>query len=99
MERAFATEPATSALFAAADGPFALFLDFDGTLVEIASRPDAVEVADDLPDLLARLRDRLGGAFAIVSGRPISVLDAYLTPHRFDAAGLHGAEQRIRNVV
>ena len=74
-------------------------LDFDGTLVDIAARPDAVRVAEHLPAMLARLRDRLGGALAIVSGRPIAVLDSYLAPFSFDAAGLHGAEQRIGGVV
>ena len=50
-----------------ADGPAlssgdALFLDFDGTLVEIAPRPDGVVVPSALPPGLARLRTRLGGA-------------------------------------
>jgi trehalose 6-phosphate phosphatase len=81
------------------DETFALFLDFDGTLVDIAARPDAVRVAPHLPATLAALRERLGGALAIVSGRPIGVLDAFLAPERFDAAGLHGAEQRVGGVV
>ncbi len=54
---------------------FALFLDFDGTLVEIAPRPEAIEVAPDLVDTLETLRRRLGGALALVSGRPIDQLD------------------------
>jgi trehalose 6-phosphate phosphatase len=77
----------------------ALFLDFDGTLVDIAPRPDAVVVQDGLPALLDRLRGHLGGALAIVSGRPLGVIDAYLAPYRFDVAGLHGAEQRIGGTV
>jgi trehalose 6-phosphate phosphatase len=79
--------------------PAALFLDFDGTLVDIAARPDAVVVEEGLPGTLARLRDALGGALAIVSGRPLGTIDAYLAPARFDVAGLHGAEQRIGDVV
>jgi trehalose 6-phosphate phosphatase len=79
-----------------ANGDCALFLDFDGTLVEIAERPEAVVVAPDLPDTLAALRDRLGGALALVSGRSISTLDGFLGPHHFDAAGLHGVEHRLR---
>jgi trehalose 6-phosphate phosphatase len=78
-----------------ADGDCALFLDFDGTLVEIAERPEAVVVAPDLGDTLAALRDRLGGALALVSGRSIGTLDGFLDPHRFDAAGLHGVEYRL----
>ncbi|MCJ2011073.1 trehalose-phosphatase [Methylobacterium sp. J-076] len=72
----------------------ALFLDFDGTLVEIAPRPDAVRVEPGLVADLERLRERLGGALAIVSGRPIAQIDGFLTPARFDAAGLHGVERR-----
>lgn len=73
----------------------ALFLDFDGTLVDIVERPDAVTVDPALPDVLLRLQERLGGALAIVSGRPIAFLDPHFAPHRFDIAGLHGLEHRI----
>lgn len=73
----------------------ALFLDFDGTLAEIAETPDAVVLDPSLPSVLARLRDRLGGALAIISGRPIAFLDRRLGSDRFDAAGLHGLEYRI----
>ena len=73
---------------------FALFLDFDGTLVDIAPRPDAVVVDSGLVPALERLRDRLGGALAIVTGRPIAVIDDFLAPARFDVAGLHGVELR-----
>src|SRR5918997_5337103 len=74
---------------------WALFLDFDGTLVEIVDRPDAVRVEPGLPAALARLRERLGGALALVSGRPIETLDGFLAPERLDSAGLHGLERRI----
>ncbi|HST94560.1 MAG TPA: trehalose-phosphatase, partial [Microvirga sp.] len=74
---------------------WALFLDFDGTLVEIAERPDAVVVPADLGRTLQSLRDRLGGAMALVTGRSIAVIDGFLAPDRFDVAGLHGAEYRL----
>jgi len=73
---------------------WALFLDFDGTLVDIVDRPDAVVVDPSLTPLLSRLGERLGGALALVSGRPIAFLDARLG-RSFDAAGLHGIEHRI----
>ncbi|MCJ2097062.1 trehalose-phosphatase [Methylobacterium sp. J-072] len=73
----------------------ALFLDFDGTLAEIAPRPDAVQVEPGLVETLERLRDRLGGALAIVTGRPVSVIDGFLAPSRLDTAGLHGVERRV----
>jgi trehalose 6-phosphate phosphatase len=80
---------------AAGASEWALFLDFDGTLVEIADRPDAVVVPSSLGATLRTLRDRLGGAMAIVTGRSINVIDGFLAPDRFDVAGLHGAEYRL----
>lgn len=73
----------------------ALFLDFDGTLVDIAPAPDAVRIDPALPDVLASLSRNLGGALAIVTGRPVAVVDHYLAPYRFDVAGLHGAVLRV----
>ncbi|HEY4161904.1 MAG TPA: trehalose-phosphatase [Dongiaceae bacterium] len=73
----------------------ALFLDFDGTLVEIAERAEAVVVPPDLPGLLQRLADALGGALATVSGRPIDNIDRMLAPMRLTGAGAHGAELRV----
>lgn len=72
----------------------ALFLDFDGTLVDIAPTPDAVTVEEGLIENLETLRRRLGGALAIVSGRPIAQIDGFLAPSLLDAAGLHGVERR-----
>jgi trehalose 6-phosphate phosphatase len=73
---------------------WALFLDFDGTLVDIAETPDAVAVPPKLPYLLDELRRHLGGALALVSGRTISAIDLMLKPMTFDVAGLHGLEYR-----
>lgn len=77
------------------DRESALFLDFDGTLVDIAPAPDAVRVDPDLPGVLATLAGRLSGALAIVTGRPVDVVDRYLSPYCFDVAGLHGAVIRV----
>jgi trehalose 6-phosphate phosphatase len=76
-------------------GNWAMFLDFDGTLADIAERPEAISIAASLAERLASLRDRLGGALAIVSGRPIAALDRFLAPYEFDAAGVHGLERRF----
>jgi trehalose 6-phosphate phosphatase len=54
----------------------ALFLDLDGTLIEIAARPDAVVVPPHLPALLGRLSAGLGGAVAVVTGRGLAVAQA-----------------------
>jgi trehalose 6-phosphate phosphatase len=75
-------------------GRAALFLDFDGTLVEIAPRPDAIRVPAGLPALLLRLRAELEGALAVVSGRPLRELDHYL-PVPLAKAGDHGAAIRV----
>jgi trehalose 6-phosphate phosphatase len=72
----------------------AFLLDFDGTLVDIASTPDQVVVADGLAQKLARLRALCGGALAIVSGRPIAQIDALLGDEAFAVAGEHGTAIR-----
>lgn len=66
----------------------------DGTLLDIASTPDAVVVDVALRMLLQRVRDTLGGALALVSGRSLEQLDALFAPDLWTAAGLHGLERR-----
>lgn len=73
---------------------WALFLDLDGTLVELAPTPHSIRVASDLPSTLARVSRRFGGSLALVSGRSIADLDTLLHPLRFPAAGIHGIERR-----
>lgn len=75
----------------AADGPLALFLDFDGTLVEIAATPDGIAVPEQLGDHLFALAARLEGRLALVSGRAIADLERHLGPLRIARAGSHGA--------
>jgi trehalose 6-phosphate phosphatase len=77
------------------DRHIALFLDFDGTLVEIASRPDAVRLEADLLPLLRELAHQLGGALAIVSGRALPELDQFMSPLSLPIAAEHGAVQRF----
>lgn len=73
---------------------FALFLDCDGTLLDIAPTPNAVRVPDGLVDILKRLAHRLDGAFAILTGRQLLEIDALLTPTAWIGAGVHGSEMR-----
>ena len=77
----------------------ALFLDFDGTLVELAETPDAIRVPPSLAPLLDRLRNRLGGRLAIVSGRSIADLERHLPCPGVAVAGSHGLELRLANGV
>jgi trehalose 6-phosphate phosphatase len=74
--------------------PAALFLDFDGTLVELASSPDAIAVPGGLAPLLDRLSERLDGRLAIVSGRAIDDLKRHLGGCAAVLSGSHGAELR-----
>lgn len=75
-------------------GPFAIFLDFDGTLVELADRPDAVRVDEATLALLEALRARADHALAVVSGRDIAVVDSMLRPLVLPVAGVHGLQRR-----
>jgi len=70
----------------------ALFLDFDGTLVEIAARPDAVSVSERLAALLRQLSETLEGRIAIISGRPVAGVRALLDTLSIAIAGSHGQE-------
>ena len=69
------------------------FLDIDGTLLDIAERPQLVRIDDDLGQLLATIRDASGGAVALISGRSVAEIDR-LFGRNFCAAGQHGAERR-----
>jgi trehalose 6-phosphate phosphatase len=73
----------------------ALFLDLDGTLLEIAATPALVVVPAGLPALLSRLYHLLDGAVAVVTGRPLAVVDGLLAPFLASAAGEHGAVIRF----
>jgi trehalose 6-phosphate phosphatase len=72
----------------------ALFLDVDGTLLEFQDDPGTVALPSGGLDTLARLADRLGGALAVVSGRPLATLDQVFTPLLLPAAGMHGQQLR-----
>lgn len=72
----------------------AIFTDFDGTLVEIAETPDAVEVPPALTSQIDRTARDLDHAFAVITGREISDIDRFLSPLNLPVAGAHGAQRR-----
>ena len=74
--------------------PLALFLDIDGTLIELAPKPHLVVVPDFLPPLLRKLAEQLDGALALISGRALAEVDR-LFPGLECAAGSHGGEWRL----
>ena len=72
----------------------ALLLDLDGTLVDLAPTPGSVVVPPGLRETLWALRDRCGGALAIVTGRPIETIDRLLGDAPYAVAGEHGGVVR-----
>lgn len=75
-------------------GAAALLLDLDGTLLDIAPTPDSVVVPPALLQALTDLRDRLGGALAVISGRPVEQVDALLSAIPTAVSGEHGGAVR-----
>jgi trehalose 6-phosphate phosphatase len=73
----------------------ALFLDVDGTLLDLAPRPGAVFVPPSLIESLARAEEAFDGALALISGRSIEDLDRLFAPLRLCASGVHGAQWRF----
>jgi trehalose 6-phosphate phosphatase len=86
-------------LFANASAPSplstdALFLDIDGTLLEIAATPSSVHVPQHLIELLYQVWVLMDGALALISGRELVDVDRLFAPYRFPGAGMHGCELR-----
>jgi trehalose 6-phosphate phosphatase len=72
----------------------ALFLDIDGTLLDLARTPDRVKVPRELLRTLEKLSGHLSGALAFVSGRSLESIDKLFAPFRPAAIGTHGGEIR-----
>lgn len=73
----------------------ALFLDFDGTLTDLAAQPHSVQVPVGLPPTLLALHRLLGGALAIITGRKQADIDEFLVPLTLPMASEHGAQYRL----
>ena len=77
--------------------PWALYVDLDGTLVELMPHPDDVVIPPHTLRLLARLQQGLGGALCIVSGRPLAQLRSLFGGDGGPLlVGSHGAETADR---
>ncbi|HEY7576684.1 MAG TPA: trehalose-phosphatase [Acetobacteraceae bacterium] len=72
----------------------ALLLDLDGTLLDIAPRPEAVVVPAGLTDALRRIRKLLEDALAVITGRPVETVDSLLGEVAYAVAGEHGGAIR-----
>jgi trehalose 6-phosphate phosphatase len=77
------------------DEDLALFLDVDGTLLEIAATPDRVRVPASLRNTLQLCWQRQRGALALLSGRTLAEVDELFSPCVLPASGLHGLEVRL----
>ena len=74
---------------------YAILLDIDGTLLDLAPTPREVWVPPGLSDTLNRLLAKTSGALALVSGRSLNDIDLIFAPEQFPAVGGHGAEMRL----
>src|SRR3954468_22271234 len=74
---------------------FAVLLDIDGTLLDLAPTPREVWVPPGLSKTLNRLLMRTAGALALVSGRSLNDIDLIFAPEQFPGVGGHGAEMRV----
>ncbi|MBI3140292.1 MAG: trehalose-phosphatase [Rhodocyclales bacterium] len=72
----------------------AFFLDIDGTLLDIAERPERVATDPWLLEAVRALHVAAGGALALISGRTVAGVDRLFAPLRLAVAGQHGAERR-----
>jgi len=72
----------------------ALFLDIDGTLLELAPTPDSVRVDAGISALLPALAERLDGAVALITGRSMADADRLFRGLSLPLAGQHGLERR-----
>lgn len=73
----------------------ALFLDLDGTVLDIAARPEEIVIPAGLAKILRRIEAGFGGALAVITGRPVADVDRFLTPFTPIVAGVHGAQLRV----
>ena len=80
---------------ALSDTSVALFLDVDGTLLDLAARPGDVVTPAGLVATLAGAERKLAGALALISGRAIDDIDHLFAPLRLRVSGVHGAEIRF----
>lgn len=75
-------------------GDCAVFLDIDGTLLDLAPTPDTVQVDQAISALLPALSYRLGGAVALITGRTIADAEGLFPTAGLLIAGQHGLERQ-----
>lgn len=93
MQQLSLTQPSPGAAPPPLSVGSALFLDFDGTLAEIAHVPDAARLAPGMLEALSATLQRLSGRVALLSGRPIASLQQLVPLPGLAMAGVHGLER------
>jgi trehalose 6-phosphate phosphatase len=78
-----------------------LFLDLDGTLLDLVDQPDEVAADEALISLLGRLAARLDGRLAVISGRSLAQIDEILgaSVGMLALSGSHGLEHRLDGIA
>lgn len=71
-----------------------LALDYDGTLAPFMPARMEARPLDGTADLIEHIRDRTGGAVAVISGRPLSELTQLIDIPGITMVGSHGFEFR-----
>lgn len=77
---------------------WALFLDFDGTLVKLRHHPDAVQLSKRTKATLERLARRENLFVALVSGRSLRFLQTVVGGNRIACIGVHGGECEEKSI-
>jgi trehalose 6-phosphate phosphatase len=77
----------------------ALFLDFDGTLIDLAPTPQSVKIPPDLAPLIHQLREVLEDRICIVSGRTINDINHYIGSTEIDIIAEHGAVNCLKGMA
>jgi trehalose 6-phosphate phosphatase len=73
----------------------ALFLDIDGSIVEIVARPNEVEPDAELTSALEQLGVLMGARVAVLTGRTIEDADRILEGRVVSVAAVHGLVRRM----
>ena len=76
-----------------------IFLDFDGTLVSIASTPDAVKLDPQVKKVLQDLSANPQNLLVVISGRSWAQLQTHVRLRNAVLAGNHGLEIRGRGLT
>lgn len=76
-----------------------ILLDLDGTVLDIAERPEQVVVEPGLMATLQRLQTRDPIGLVLVTGRALAVADELLRPLRLNSIASYGAECRVIGTV